>query len=207
MIRAAASERNRQPILDILKSLFAKDVKLNALEIASGTGQHVSHFAKHFRNVVWRPTDIDVTSLSSIEKYVESENLTNVEKPMLVDVSLPIGQWPAEVSSKLYDMILCINMIHISPMKATEGLFAAAGNLLSPAGILLTYGPYAVSGVLEPLSNVQFDQSLRARNTEWGVRDTRDLEKLAGNHKLRLTQIFDMPANNKILVFRRSEYL
>lgn len=206
MIRAAASERNKQPILDALKTLLSRDEPLTALEIASGPGQHVSHFAQHFANITWQPTDIDASSIASIRAYVASEALTNVKEPLTLDISTPFDDWPTAVKSRQFNVMVCINMIHISPWACTIGLFAGAGRLLKANGQLITYGPYAVNGQLTPESNVLFDQSLRSRNAEWGVRDVRDLQTLAANHGLHLAQApLDLPANNKLLVFKRKQ--
>lgn len=205
MIRAIASERNKQPILDVLKTLISRDTPLTALEVASGTGQHCVHICKHFTNITWQPTDIDPSCMTSIEKYIEAEGTTNVKAPLMLDVSQPVEQWPATIKGCLYDLIVNINMIHISPWVCTVGLFSSAGMLLKPSGLLITYGPYAVDGTLTPESNVLFDQSLRSRNAEWGVRDVADLRTLASQHRMQFVKAFDLPANNKVLVFKKHE--
>ena len=208
MIRAPAAERNKEPILNVLRALLNPDRALKALEIASGTGQHVAHFAKHFDNITWTPTDVDTSSFSSILKHVEHENLSNVNPPVYLDVSKPIEEWPENIKSSQYDLILCSNMIHITPWICTLGLFSAVTKLLNPtSGQLITYGPYAIDGVLTPESNVRFDEGLKRSNPEWGVRDIRDLEKLAAAGDLKLIKIFEMPANNKMLLFRKSTFL
>lgn len=130
--------------------------------------------------------------------------LNNVLEPLKLDLTAPLSTWPTQINQpQEYDLILCINVIHITPWKCTEGLFNAAGILLKPSSLLVTYGPYSVDGVLVPESNIRFDQSLRAQNPEWGVRDTRQLNQLANQNGLTLIKMFDLPANNKILVFKK----
>ncbi|KAI1302392.1 Uncharacterized protein HDE_02495 [Halotydeus destructor] len=202
-----ASERNKQPILDVLQTLLEPSSELRALEIASGTGQHVIHFAKSFPNITWQPTDIDSSGFNLIQRNVEAEQLHNIVKPLSLDVSKPLPEWPSAIKNSSWDLLVCINMIHISPWNCTQGLFSSAGQLLKPSGLLVTYGPYAENGVLEPDSNVRFDQSLKDRNSEWGVRDIRDLESLAVSNGLKLAKIVKMPGNNRTLVFGGSEAL
>jgi len=203
MIRGAPGERNKGPILEGLKTFLSPYSTQYALEIASGTGQHVSYFAKHFQNIVWQPTEIDTVGLSSIEKFIQCERLHNVRPPLVVDVARSIEEWPFQVSMNTYDLMVCINMIHISPWRATEGLFRAAGQLLKNNGLLFAYGPFAVNGTMARFTSARLDESLRGRNPEWGVRDTRDLEWLAMSNNLQLSHILDMPANNKLLVFSK----
>lgn len=203
MIKAVACERNKQPILEVLQQIIDPSIS-HVLEIASGTGQHVTFFAKYFTNVSWQPTDVDLSYHTSISKYIEAESLANVLPPIEVDISKPISEWPDSRLRKDYDLMFCSNMIHIAPWKCSEGLFRAAGHYLSrPDGILVTYGPYAINGILTPESNQRFDESLRSRDSSWGVRDTRDLQILAASNKLKLDTIIDMPANNKIIVWKR----
>ena len=128
-------------------------------------------------------------------------NLMNVLPTIRIDVSEPVSQWQIPSSVKI-DLMICINVIHISPWNCTEGLFKSS-SLLSPNGLLLTYGPYACDGVLTPESNVNFDWNLRQQNPEWGVRDLRDLKILAQNNGLALMSTYEMPANNKVLVFKK----
>ncbi|RWS03711.1 UPF0585 protein C16orf13-like protein [Dinothrombium tinctorium] len=200
---SSASERNKQPILEILQKLLPTDRAMNALEIASGYGTHVSHFAQHFPNIKWQPTDYDQSCVRNIQYTISKLNVNNVLSPLIVDVSKPVNEWPIEVKDRIYDLMLCINMIHITPFACTQGLFNAAGRLLKDKGLLVTYGPYAVNGVLRPASNVNFDRSLRQQNPLWGVRDVNQLDELAFLNGLKLEETFEMPANNKTLVFRK----
>lgn len=176
------------------------------LEISSGTGQHVIKFAEKFPAVTFQPSEIDARSLHSIVAYIDHYRLANVRVPLFIDVTKPVNHWalPADYGPLSVDVILNINMIHISSQAAIEGLFRASGILLKFGnGLLITYGPYAIDGVISPQSNIDFDASLRSENPEWGLRDIRDLNSLALSCGLRLVARHNMPANNYVLVFRR----
>ncbi|KAM9856438.1 methyltransferase-like 26 [Aulostomus maculatus] len=202
MLNAAAAERNKEPILKVLRGSVNTERPLQALEISSGTGQHVSHFAQALRNITWQPSEYDHQSLASIEAYRAHYRLNNVKPAIHLDASLGHEHW-GEVQPESLDLVVNINMIHISPMACTEGLFKGAGVVLKPQGLLLTYGPYAVNGQISPQSNLDFDYSLRQRNPEWGLRDISLLNSLAQRNGLFLEKIVDMPANNKCLLFRK----
>merc|ERR1719216_218208 len=189
-----SAQRNKDPILDVLKSTVGTESPLCCLEIASGSGTHVGHFAHHLPNVTWQPTDFDVENMESLRAY-KSEH-SNILEPIVLDVSRSV-----ELENFRPDFLLCINMIHISPWAATLGLFANAGKVLRPSGKLVTYGPYAQDGVLAPESNQQFDLNLRSRDPSWGIRDVTELKEVAAVQGLQLDQVIEMPANNKTLVF------
>jgi len=208
MIRAPAADRNKGPILDVLKDIFIPkgEERPKVLEIASGTGQHIAHLASNLPHVDWTPSDVDNNYFSSIAAHIQHYGVKNVSEPVIIDASKPCEEWPSTVlDQRPWDAIMCINMIHITPFKCTQGLFQAAGKLLKPdTGRLITYGPYAMNGKLEPESNVRFDASLRGQDPEWGIRDiARQIVPLATANSLSLSQMIDMPANNKILIFRR----
>lgn len=205
MRRAPAAERNKEPILEKLKEILPASASY-ILEIASGTGQHVAHFAKSFKGVTWQPTEYDTSSIPSIQAFINQEKLDNVRPPLVLDVTKPVDEWPKEIPRNgSLDGIYCANMIHISPWACSVGLFRSAGILLNSNGLLITYGPYAVDGVLTPESNVQFNQGLRNQNPEWGVRDVKDLIQLAEANHLKFEHLYEMPANNKILIFKKVE--
>lgn len=202
MLNAPAADRNKEPILSVLRQSVDPVKPLQALEISSGTGQHVTHFAQALRNIVWQPSEFDLQSLTSIEAHRAHYRLSNVKPAIHLDASLPHEDW-AGIDPESLDLVLNINMIHISPMACTEGLFKGAGAVLKPQGLLLTYGPYAVNGKITPQSNVDFDYSLRQRNPEWGLRDIVLLRSIAERNGLLLEKIIDMPANNKCLLFKK----
>ena len=191
---AAATERNREPIREVLARELpaAGDV----LEIASGSGEHAVAFARAFPGLSWQPTDPDPTALASIEAWRADAELPNLRAALQLDASAPA--WPVPHAAA----ILCINMIHISPWEATLGLLDGAARILPTGGLLFTYGPYLIDGVTAP-SNLAFDQSLRSRDARWGVRELRTLEAAAAEHGLALHATIALPANNHALVFRR----
>jgi len=184
-----------QVALQVLRETVPCDKSLIALEIASGTGTHVGYFAHHLPLVSWQPSECDPANLDSIKAYKDEQD--NILEPLLLDVIHPVD------IGRVFDFILNINMIHISPWSATLGLFANANKLLRTEGFLITYGPYSEAGVLKPESNVQFDTALRQMNSEWGIRDVQELEAEAARERLELVRVVDMPANNKMLIFMK----
>jgi hypothetical protein len=191
---APAAERNREPIAAVLREVLPDFG--NMLEIASGTGEHAVYFAGLFPSWIWQPTDPDPDALASIAAWRAEAGTPNLLDPVWLDVSA----YPWSVGAA--DAILCINMVHISPWAATEGLMLGAGRLLAPGQPLILYGPYRRCGVPTAPSNSAFDESLRARNPEWGLRDLEAVEAEAARRGLRLERVAEMPANNLTLVFR-----
>lgn len=196
-----SAERNKNPILDILKNYLSTEKPEFLLEISSGTGQHTAYFAPNFPNLTFQPSEYDKTMLPHIQTYIDSCATKNIQSPLHIDIRTPIESWGLDI--KQFDYMLNINMIHISPFPCTEGLFRSAGVLLKPGGLLITYGPFANNGILEPESNVRFDKMLRSQNSEWGVRDIVLLKELAEVNGLELCQKHDMPANNKCLIWKK----
>ncbi|XP_055875164.1 methyltransferase-like 26 isoform X3 [Biomphalaria glabrata] len=204
MLVADAAERNKQPILDVLKSYLPAATSTKVLEIASGTGQHVSHFAEHLPDITWQPSDITHAYLQSISAHIQHKKLTNVLPPIKVDITTPLEQWSLQdLKPETYDMIYNSNMVHISPWETSQGLFKAAGYLLKKDGVLFMYGPFKINGLLTPESNIRFNEYLISQDVRWGVRDIVDLEKLAQENGLKLEKMVDMPANNKSVIFRK----
>ena len=194
MKNAPAADRNKDAILGVLRQVLPVDGLV--LEIASGTGQHVAHFAAALPGLTWQPSDSDESMLDSIAAYVSAKGLENVAAPILLDAR--VDNWP--VSSA--DAILCINMLHIAPWAAAEGLIRGAARLLGNSQPLVLYGPYMQRGCHTAPSNAAFDASLRRRDAEWGVRDLDDVTALAQGQGFTLDQVVAMPANNLTVVFR-----
>ena len=193
---APAAERNQRPILEVLRRTLP--TRGTVLEIASGTGQHAEFFSEGLPLLTWQPSDCSPHALESIAARVHDANRSNFLPPVELDVlSEP---WPISQA----DAVLCINMIHISPWAATEALFCGAGRTLALERPLVTYGPYRIHGVHTAPSNEAFDESLRSRNPEWGVRDIDDLVELAQRFGFVLTARDEMPANNMTLTWRRA---
>jgi SAM-dependent methyltransferase len=193
---APAAERNKQPILEVLARVLPPRGRV--LEIGSGTGQHVAHFAAALPGLTFQPSEMDVERHASIEAWAAAGHLSNVMPPLAIDVTR--RPWPVSVA----DAVVCINVIHIAPWDATVALMAGAGAILPAGGVLVTYGPYRRDGAHTSPSNEAFDASLRARNPRWGVRDIDEVAEVAAREGLALEEVVPMPAHNFALVWRRS---
>jgi SAM-dependent methyltransferase len=187
--------RNRDPILAVLRSVLPQTGAV--LEIASGTGEHAVYFAAALPALIWQPSDQDEQALRSIAAHRAISGLPNLLAPLLLDAAAP--EWPVSQA----DAIVAINMVHICPWRATQGLMVGAGWVLPPGGVLYLYGAYKENGAHTAPSNGAFDVDLRSRNPEWGIRDLEAVAELAGSHGLALVERVPMPANNLSLVFRR----
>ncbi|TKR81978.1 hypothetical protein L596_015767 [Steinernema carpocapsae] len=206
MLVAAAAERNKNPILDVFKQYVDQEPGKKILEIASGTGQHALHIAQNFPNAIVQPSERNPRSLHSIVAYIDKYRLPNLRVPLCIDVTKAPDFWclTSDFTRSDVDVVLNINMIHISSDAAVDGIFSSSGLILKRGtGLLITYGPYKIDGVCRPQSNVDFDASLREQNPEWGLRDIADLKAKALHHRLELVDIHAMPANNHMLIFRR----
>jgi SAM-dependent methyltransferase len=192
---AQATERNREPLLAVLREVMPASGTV--LEIASGTGQHAVFFARAFPGLRWQPTDMEPESLESISAWRAEEPLPNLLPPLALDASS--DTWPVDSA----DVILNVNMIHISPWASCQGLMRGAGRVLTPGGCLVMYGPYFVEGRETAPSNLAFDASLRERNAAWGVRQLGAVTAEAARHGLERERVVDMPSNNLTLVFRK----
>lgn len=198
-LHSPAAERNQQPILQALQQwLPAQGV---ALEVGSGTGQHVAFFATHLPGWQWQPTDADHQGFDSIKAWCARAGVHNVRPPVRLDVLSP--QWPSDGAPFLgpFDAIFCANMLHISPWRTCAALMRGAAQHLAPQGQLITYGPYLEADVPTSPGNLAFDQSLRQSNPAWGIRPLADVRHQAELAGLKLRQRIDMPAHNLLLVF------
>ena len=195
-LESPAAERNKEPILAVLKRLLPPAGTI--LEIASGTGQHVMHFARALPQLTWQPTDPDADLLEAIRARQHAMPLDNVRQPLTLDVLAT--PWPIARA----DAILCINMIHVAPWSAAQALFAHSRQLLAHGSLLILYGPFKRGGRHTAASNESFDASLRQRNPEWGVRDLDDVTALAEHSGFELRELVQMPANNCVVVFQKA---
>lgn len=196
LLTSAAAERNKDPILAVLESVLPPAGR--ALEVASGTGQHVCYFAAALPGVHWQPTEPDAESREAIAMRIRESGLANVAAPVALDVH--DSHWPVAES---LDAIVCINMIHISPWSSTAALCLGAARHLRVGGLLVTYGPYLENGTAAP-SNLDFDASLKRRNAAWGLRDLDDVTRVAAGSGLARRQVVRMPANNLTVVFAKT---
>lgn len=190
---APATERNRDAITHVLKGCLPAQGRV--LEIASGTGEHIVHFAAQFPHLAWQPSDSDPLALASIAAWRAESGGDNLLAPVEVDAA---ADWQVQDISA----ILCINMVHISPWEATKGLMRNAGRLLPKGGVLYVYGPFRQQNRPTAPSNEEFDRNLKSRNSQWGLRFVEDVAQEASLHALHLDQIIEMPANNLSLLFR-----
>lgn len=191
---SSAAQRNRAPIAAVLAEELPEHGLV--LEIASGTGEHAVHFAREFPSLEWQPSDPDAQARASIAAYLADVALPNLNAPLPLDAAA--ADWPVAQA----DAILCVNMVHISPWEASEGLFSGAARVLDVGAPLILYGPYIEADVETAPSNLAFDQSLKARDSRWGLRDIADVDALAAGNGFTRTRRVAMPANNLMLVYR-----
>lgn len=215
---APAALRNREPISEVLaKWLPQKGI---VVEIASGTGEHSAYFAERFSGLDWQPSDIHPDALDSIAAWRAQAGLGNLLPPLTIDAATP--NWPIHHADAVlrinmqsdscdnqktaekggFDVVLNLNMVHISPWSAALGLLDGAARVLKRGGALILYGPWIQAGVPTAPSNLAFDRSLKERDPEWGLRHLDDFEAAASKRGLVLEQTRSMPANNLMLLFR-----
>lgn len=197
---APAFHRNHDPIWTVLKPFLAEKSG-EALEVGSGTGQHVVAFARESLEISWVPSDHLDAHLQSINAWRRDCGLSNIMEPQRSDLSDPA--WASKFDPDRFLAIVCINVLHIAPWHVSENLIGGAARLLRADGRLFVYGPFKRDGQHTAPSNAAFDASLRASNPDWGVRDASDLGRLAERSGLKLSESVEMPANNFTLVFER----
>ena len=190
-----STARNRAPILAVLRPRLEDGARV--LEVASGAGEHAVFLAAAMPKVRWRPSDRD--DLTSISAWRSKAGLANLEEPMCLDASAP-ATWPAGP----FEAVVCINMIHIAPWAACQGLMALAGRVLGPGGRLFLYGPFLEASMETAPGNLAFDQDLKSRNPAWGIRDLAEVAAEAARHGLALSERIAMPANNLTVVFAKA---
>ena len=193
-----AAARNRGPILEVLRSILPTSGTV--LEVASGTGEHVVHFARALPMLEWQPSDPSREARRSIDSWIAAEELANVRTPL--DLDAASETWSIDHAAA----VICINMIHISPWTSTEGLMRGASRILEGGAPLYLYGPFLqASRPIEP-SNAAFDGNRRSRDPRWGLRDLDEVAACAVSYGFILDRIVEMPANNLSIIFRRSIY-
>ncbi len=192
-----AAARNSEPILAVLQAHLP--ARGRVLEVASGTGQHAVAFAAALPGLDWTPSDPSAEARYSIAAWAAETAAPNLKPALALDVLDPAG-WP----DGPFQALVCINMVHISPWAATEGLMTLAGRTLAPGGLLVLYGPFREADVPLAPSNAAFDDSLKSRDPEWGLRDRDAVVAAAKARGLALTRRVEMPANNIMLLFRRT---
>jgi SAM-dependent methyltransferase len=190
-----SAERNKGVIASVLKRVLPD--RGVVLEIGSGTGQHVVHFAKEMPYLIWQPSERDEESLLSIAHWAAAEGQTKVRAALRLDVT--DQPWP--VSSVV--AVICLNMIHIAPWSAGQALIRGARETLGPGGTLFLYGPFRRNGQHTSSSNEAFDRQLQSRNPEWGVRNLEEVARLAAAYDFGAPEIYEMPTNNLSVVFRK----
>lgn len=194
-LEAPAVARNRDAILAVLRAVLPASGTV--LEIASGSGEHAVHFAAALPGLTWLPSDADAAARRSVAAHARRSGAANILPPLALDAAA--DRWPVEP----VEAVVCINMIHIAPWSATEGLMAGAGRVLAGSGMLFLYGPFREGGRHSTESNAAFDASLRGRDPEWGVRDLESVSAAAAKHGLALVRRVPMPASNLSLIYRR----
>ncbi|MET0405870.1 MAG: DUF938 domain-containing protein [Cystobacter sp.] len=191
---APSADRNREPLLNVLREVLP--ARGTVLEVASGTGQHAVFFARALPHLTWQPTDREPGALASIEAWRQEEALPNLRAPFALDVQT--GPWPTGP----VEALVAINLVHISPWEACQGLLEGAGRVLVPGGVLVLYGAYLVEGQPTAPSNLAFDASLRERDPAWGVRELGAVTAEARRHGLERERVLEMPSHNLTVVLR-----
>jgi cyclopropane fatty-acyl-phospholipid synthase-like methyltransferase len=191
---SSACERNKQPILAILRDEFANTGQV--LEIGSGTGQHAVFFGAHLPKVIWQTSDLPLNH-PSIIAWQQEARLPNVLPPLALDTG--VNDWPQGP----YDGVFSANTCHIMAWQEVEAMFTGIGRILRAGGLLCIYGPFNYGGKFTSASNAQFDASLKAQAPHMGIRDFEEVDRLAAGQGLRLHADHAMPANNRLLVWRR----
>lgn len=190
-----ACEQNKDPILAVIKPLFEK--RRAVLEIGSGTGQHAVYFAKNLPHLRWHTSDVK-DNHPAIQQWLDEAQLPNTRPPLALD--LESDTWPTLV----VDAVFSANTTHIMRWAAVEAFFAGVGKLLAPQGLFVVYGPFNYNGQYTSASNARFDQWLKQRDPLSGIRDVADLNRLAEQAGLRLVHDYEMPVNNRILLWQRA---
>jgi cyclopropane fatty-acyl-phospholipid synthase-like methyltransferase len=187
-----ACERNKEPILEVLRNAFAG--RAHVLEIGSGTGQHAVYFATQMPHLTWHPTE-QLAYLEDLAARVKLEGAPNLRPPTVLDVNQTV--WPL----RKVDAIFTANTLHIMSWSDVTAMYKGLDHVLAPRGVLCMYGPFRYGGAYTSKSNRDFDQMLRERDPLSGLRDIEELTLLGLQHGLRLQMDYDLPANNRLLLW------
>ncbi|KAF9167940.1 hypothetical protein DFQ26_002394 [Actinomortierella ambigua] len=222
----AAAERNKDAIYEQLRPFLAKATLV--LEVGSGSGQHITHFAKDFPQVVFQPTEYDPNLLKSIVAYTNDLSKHRIQPPLELNAtdkshwdqvlraghralhhptksSVPFDE--QQEQGPVYDLVMTTNVLHITPWIVTESIVKGAGQMLKPGGHLIIYGPFRRHGIFSTESNREFDETLRSRDPSWGVRDLEVVQAFAEKEAhLVLKDVRDMPANNYLVIFEKKKH-
>jgi SAM-dependent methyltransferase len=193
---APHADRNKGPIVDILRRVLP-DTGI-ALEVGSGTGQHILHFAREFPTLEWQPSDYDQVAVASVDSYRRDSRARNLREGLLLEVRQKI--W----GHGLLDAVLAIHLVHVTSWSVCEGLFDGARRHLRPGGVLFLQGPFKQGGGFDCPKNAQLDGALRERNPDWGLRDLEAVAALGTARGLLVEQVIDMPDNELATVFRKN---
>ena len=196
-----ATGRNQEVILDVLKEALPKSGAV--LEVASGSGQHITYFAQQIPQLKWQPSDIEAAARASIDAWRNEMGVTEaVHTPIDLDARVDI--WSLGHIKDL-NAIMSINMVHISAWEACLGLLKNASRVLPAGGVLYLYGPFKVGGFHIAPSNAEFDLSLQSQNPSWGVRNLDDVAEEALKQNFQLMKTIRMPANNFSVIFHKKD--
>ncbi|KAK7939160.1 hypothetical protein WMY93_002486 [Mugilogobius chulae] len=204
MLVSPQAERNWQSLASVLEDVLEEQShrQLFALELGSGTGQHIIRFAQKMPFVTWQPSDIKEESRDSIKAYIAATNAKTVLQPVHLDASEPWEKW-ASLSVNSCDVIVAINLLQYSSFKTAQGVFTGAAHVLKQNGLLIIYGVFAINGTITPSSNEQLDEEIKKLNPEWGLPDIDVLRQVAFGNGLRLERIVEMEEYYKCLIFRK----
>ncbi|XP_071385912.1 methyltransferase-like 26 B [Centroberyx affinis] len=204
MLVSPLAERNWAGLCSVLEDVLEDQShrELFGLELGSGTGQHVIHFARKIPFITWQPSDIKEECRDSIKAYIVATKAKTVLQPVHLDASEPWEKW-AGLPRNSCDVVIAINLLQYSSFKTAEGVFSGAGQILRQNGLLLTYGAYAINGIITPSCNEDLDAEIRKMNPEWGLPDIDVLRQLAYGNGMRMERMIEMEEYNKCLIFRK----
>lgn len=190
-----ASERNKGPILNILKDLF-RDCG-TVLEIGSGTGQHAVHFSINLPHLTWQPAELE-GNLEDLVQRIEREGPGNLKKPIVLDVNSTV------LNKTVFDAVFTANTAHIMPWDTVVAMFKFTGGILGAGGLFCVYGPFKYSGKYTSKSNEEFDSYLRELDPTCGIRDIEQINVLAAEQGMVMVKDYPMPANNQLIVWKKA---